>query len=396
MRILHVWDADYPWDVRVEKISQTLIKAGHEVHLVARNRKGATRYEHLDGVHVHRLPALPPPFRMLNGPLTFPAFFSPLWIREITRVARDVRPDLVLARDLPLAPAAAMVARALGRPCVFDMAECYPEMLKTIWRHERFKLHNVVVRNPWFAYLLERWTVRHVDHILVMVEESRQRLIRLGVNADRISIVSNTPDVRRFPTRTQVPSDRPLRLTYVGGLSVFRGLDIVLQAAARYQEHNPRFEVQLVGAGPGEPMLRRLVVDLGIAARVRFEGFIENHRIPGVIADADIGVVPHRKDSHSCTTIPNKLFDYMAAAKPVLATDVTPVQRVLDEARCGLVYRDGDVADLVTQWRKFEDPQIRAAMGRNGRRAIETVYNWDHDAHILLEAIHRAAHHNPS
>src|SRR5690606_13666302 len=60
MRICKVWDAEYPWDVRVEKIARSLSEAGHTVHLVARNRDRRPTEEQLEECHVHRLAPLPP------------------------------------------------------------------------------------------------------------------------------------------------------------------------------------------------------------------------------------------------------------------------------------------------------------------------------------------------
>src|SRR2546423_14908995 len=81
--VCKVWDADYPWDVRVEKVCRSLRRA-HEVHLVSRNTRRRSRYERYDGIHVHRLPVLPwlPP--RASAALGFPAFFNPLWLRTIS------------------------------------------------------------------------------------------------------------------------------------------------------------------------------------------------------------------------------------------------------------------------------------------------------------------------
>jgi len=106
--------------------------------------------------------------------------------------------DLIIVRDLPLAPLALVVARARGIPVVLDMAECYPEMLRARWKFGGATPVDALVRNPWLADILERATTRRVDHTLVMVEESRDRLLALGVSGDRVTIVSNTPVLSRL------------------------------------------------------------------------------------------------------------------------------------------------------------------------------------------------------
>src|SRR5947207_7527055 len=98
-----VWDADYPWDVRVEKVCRSLGRE-HEVHLVSRNTKRRSTYERYDGLHVHRLPVVSWIPDRLNAAIGFPAFFNPLWIRAIWRTARLCRARVLLVKGLPLAP----------------------------------------------------------------------------------------------------------------------------------------------------------------------------------------------------------------------------------------------------------------------------------------------------
>ena len=109
-----VWDAEYPWDVRVEKIALALTDAGHTVHLVARNRRNEPTTERLPEGTVHRLTPLRWAPASLNAASMFPAFFNPRWIRAIARTARDARADVILSRDLPLAIPAVLAGPVAG------------------------------------------------------------------------------------------------------------------------------------------------------------------------------------------------------------------------------------------------------------------------------------------
>ncbi|MGH7632436.1 MAG: hypothetical protein ACRENC_01805, partial [Gemmatimonadaceae bacterium] len=106
LRIVYLWDADYPWDVRTEKICATLTSAGHDVHIVARNRARRPLIERMPEGTVHRMRPWLWAGRRFDVALGFPAFFNPRWRSTLRRVLRSVRPDVLIARDLPLAPAA--------------------------------------------------------------------------------------------------------------------------------------------------------------------------------------------------------------------------------------------------------------------------------------------------
>ena len=78
------------------------------------------------------------------------------------------------------------------------MAECYPELLRLIWKFEPFKIQNVIVRNPYIADIIEKLVAKTSSHIFVMIEESKQRLLEKGIPERKITVVSNTPVLQRF------------------------------------------------------------------------------------------------------------------------------------------------------------------------------------------------------
>jgi hypothetical protein len=125
LTICKIWDADYPWDIRIEKISESLVAAGHTVHLVCRNAERRPRREAHGRFVIHRLPAIPRLLGPAHALCNFPHPISPVWTKVIWRVARETHADVILVRDLPLAIPAALVGRWLSVPVVLDMAEHY-------------------------------------------------------------------------------------------------------------------------------------------------------------------------------------------------------------------------------------------------------------------------------
>jgi|MTBAKSStandDraft_1061840.scaffolds.fasta_scaffold01661_8 glycosyltransferase involved in cell wall biosynthesis len=395
MKILFVWDSDYPWDIRVSKICNSLLNGGHEVHLVCRNQKRQLLEELYEGIHIHRLYCLPQFLGRFNDIFGFPLFFSPIWFLRIFNIAKSMKTDAIIVRDLPMAPTALFIGKLTVQPVILDMAECYPELIRLIWRFEPFRLKNLVVRNPWLADLVEKKVVKNVDHVWVMIDESRDRLLRKGVPADRISIVSNTPDFRRFTSHNstiqetvQKHPDR-LVLLFVGFVNFSRGLDVVLDAIPQTIAKGIDVFCVILGTGTAEKVLQERVRQLGIQKNVTFEGWVDNKQVPDYIFKSDICLVPHHKCSHWENTIPNKLFDYMAAAKPVLVSDVKPMQRIVEEVNCGLVFQSGSVESLVTQITKLADAELRQALGANGRRAVRDRYNWSNEEKVMFDSLER-------
>lgn len=392
MRILKVWDAEYPWDVRVEKVCSALTSAGHEVHLVARNRTSGPPTERLPECTVHRLTPLPLLGRRLSAASQFPAFFNPRWLSLLDRVGRAQEVQIVLCRDLPLAPAAIRTAHALGVPLVLDMAENYPAMIRDLWMTGATNLGDSLVRNPKAVEAVERWTLRHADHVIVVVEESRDRLVRLGFPADRITVVGNTPRrarIDRFPfprPRSQRTRER-LELVYLGLLETARGVATAIEAIALCRERNIPVGLTLIGDGRGREELEERVQQAKLDDRVHFRGFLPYDDALDAFPEADVGLIPHLAFESWNTTIPNKLFDYMAAGLAVVASDAVPTKRVIQETGCGLWYRSGDASHLAERleslWRHPDLPSF----GQAGRTAVRERFNWENDSARLLTAL---------
>ncbi len=391
MNVGLVYDADYPWDVRVWKSGIALARRGHRVHLVCRNLARRPPDELRDGIHLHRL--RPRRSARLDALASFPAFLNPVWIGRIAEVVREHAVEVLLVRDLPLALAAVIAGRRARVPVVLDMAENYPAMLRDVWRFEAFRPQNVLLRNPALARVVEWLAVRLVDHVLVVIEESRDRLLRAGVPAERVSIVRNTPvvELARFPPGWGEPPRDEGRVTavFVGGIEPMRGLPEALAILAAARRQAPALRLVIIGDGRWGPGLLAEARRLGIAEHVELRGRRDYQRALFEVAGADIGLVPHRVTAHTSSTIPNKLFEYMLLARPVLATDLRPVRRIVDDVGCGLVYRTPDegVAALV----RLQDPALRRALGDRGRHAVLERYRWDRDGAALVRAVEGVA-----
>jgi glycosyltransferase involved in cell wall biosynthesis len=273
------------------------------------------------------------------------------------------------------------------------MAENYPAMLRDVTQFERFRVQNVLVRSPVLATMVERLAARLVDHIIVVIEEARDRLIEAGVSAERISIVRNTPkvDLTQFPAEWGAAESDGTRLVlaFVGGLEPMRGLEAALEMLARAVRRVPELRFKIIGDGRWRGDLEAQARALGLTAHVEFAGRREYQRALFEVQQADIGLIPHRVTAHTSSTIPNKLFEYMLLGKPVLATDMPPVRRVINEVDCGLVYRSLD--EGVEALARLRDGALRRRLGENGRRAVLDRYRWDHDGAELVRAVERVA-----
>ena len=394
MNILYIWDGEYPWDIRVEKICNSLIAEGHSVFLVCRNQYAKARQEEYLGINVRRIASVSAKYKALNSFLTFPFFLSPVWLSEIFRVVKKEKIDLIVMRDLPMAVSAVITKKIFHVPIIFDMAECYPEMLRCTWKFEGLKFRNIFLRNPWIADIVEKFVVRNVDKTLVMVEESKLRLERKNVPSERIHIVSNTPVHDRFSSteKNSREADDVTKLIYIGLLNPSRGLDTVIQGVDAYiKKHDKKIKLVIIGSGKAEKSLQNLSKKLGLLDYIEFTGWVDNKEIPTYLEQAHIGIVPHHICSHWENTIPNKIFDYMAASRAIIVSNVTPVVRVINEVGCGVVYEDFNADSFADKLKEINHPSKLDRMGELGRKAINEQYNWAQEEKELINVVNELA-----
>lgn len=396
-RILYVYDGNWPRGAtRVLKQTRSFAEAGHDVLLVCRNTDRAPRAEQADWMTIRRLPSLSSP--RLNYLINFPFFLNPVWLYAIWSAARDWKADCIVVADLPLAPTALWVGQLLGLPVHYDMAEVYPEFLRSQWQYESRAWTDHFVRNPKAAEVIERYVLGRVDTIFVVSEESRERCVRLGVEDHRLVMVGNTPPdhqvdapIPEYPDAMLPWKDR-LRVLFVGTLIGDRGVNEAVEAMAMVRRTHPDSVLVIVGDGPETPRLKATVARLGLEEHVAFLGWRAHETLPGFYAHAHLGLLPFQDGHHVRLTLANKLFDYMAAGLPCVAADLPPMRRILTETRAGILHPAGDVPRLATAISVLlGDDAARRTFSLRARYAARAKYRWSKDEARLLAAVEPAS-----
>jgi len=391
MKILYIWDADYPWDVRVEKICTTLANAGNEVHIAARNLKCLPEYENINGIHIHRLKIWST--IKINSILSFPAFFSPIWRKFLDNIIKKNNINIIIVRDLPMAPAGILAGKRNKIPVIFDMAEDYVSLIRAIWAKRKFQGLNLIVRNPCLAKLVERYSFRNADHIIVVVNEAIDVVLKSGGSSGRVTVVGNTPSLKMFKKQT-IKIDNQLELIknrftaiYVGGIQMGRGLQVVIDALPEIIPQIPDFLFVVVGDGYATEQLKEKIRQKGVKEHVLWTGWVDHKLIYNYISLCNIGLIPHIVNSHKNTTVPNKLYDYMGLGLPVIASDAAPLKRIILEENCGKVFQSGDSGELARL--VLEIFKSDSDYGTNGKNAVLNKYNWEKEREKIIEVVEK-------
>jgi glycosyltransferase involved in cell wall biosynthesis len=384
-----------PPNVRVQNEARTLMTAGHKVYFLIEGRPGEAREESMNGLNVVRgvrMSAL----REIWHRYTFNfTYRDPLWTKAIDRFVREHSIDVLHVNDLPLLKEGILAGKRLGLPVVADLHENYPAGLQ-VWYTNRLKKATIYEHGRWAKY--EREALRAVDAIVVVIEEARDRLVQLGISAEKISIVPNT-----VPAQSgEIPIDSGIVeryrdrfvVSYIGGFAPHRGLDTVIRALPLAREHVPNLKLVLVGGG--NEGYRKRLEDLARELRcddlVELTGWKPQESIWSYIEASAVCLVPHARNPHTDTTIPNKIFQYMLRGRPVIVSDCPPLARIARDTGGGLIFRWDDPASLagrIVELYRGEDARRR--MAEAGRASVLDRYTWEKTSEPLVELYRRLA-----
>jgi len=386
----------YPLDkeIRTRKMARAFSQKNNEVFLLCPNDGQQVAVENIEregkvyrfgrfgrGTTLSKITSSPVP---LNG----------LWTPWIVRVAKRNALDVLVIRNLRLAPQALIAAKHLRLPTILDLPENFPAITeiygKQAWHHH-------VTRNRRFISILERVCISFANHLWVVCEENRNRLITLGVLPAKISVVRNTPELNGVADASQLPRHLPrpvadrFQMVYWGIVTRFRGLELVLRAMPYILAETQGIKFVILGDGLDRPRLQALARSLDVQHNVHFAGWVSPEEGVNALRHYDLGLIPHEINEWAETTIPNKLFDYMQAGLPVLSTDTKPIRRIVEETGCGVVTPQDPEKFARAVLRLKASPSRCSQMGQFGREAVLRKYNWAIDAHKALEILDQLA-----
>lgn len=200
---------------------------------------------------------------------------------------------------------------------------------------------------------------------------------RRSATPDRVHVVPNGVDVDRFrSTPTAERAGTPFTVGFVGTLKPWHGTETLLDAVARLAATGDDSRLLVVGDGPRAAALHDRADRLGIAERIEWTGAVHARAIPGHLARMDVAVAPYPgNDGGYCS--PLKLFEYMAAGLPIVASRTGAVTGVLSDGHNGVLVAPDDSAALASALASLRSHASRRyALAAAARRSAVRSHTW--------------------
>ncbi|MFT9850484.1 glycosyltransferase family 4 protein [Aneurinibacillus sp. REN35] len=355
--ICHLTSVHPPMDTRIfTKECSSLAGAGYETHLIAPDAPEGVH----NGVRFHAI-------ERGRGRLNR----MTKTVRAVYRKALAINADAYHFHDPELLPVGILL-KMKGKKVVYDVHEDVPrQILSKYWIPAPLRK---TISRSFEAF--ENFAAKKFDAIAAATPFISKRFARIGCHS---LYVNNYPLLAEFIKPDQDWSRKERAVTYVGGISVKRGIQEMVKA----MDHT---DAKLLLAGKFIPeSLRQETTKLPGWQQVSEFGHVSREEVQQILGRGVAGLVTLHPIINYKDALPVKMFEYMAAGIPVIASDFPLWRDIVTGNECGICVDPLDEKQIAEAIQYLVDhPKEAKRMGDNGRRAIEQKYSWEMEAKKLI------------
>jgi glycosyltransferase involved in cell wall biosynthesis len=382
-RVCFVRQSDYPDELSTRREVETIYRAGYETHIICLGAEGHELEEVIDGVHVHRMPLTRKKTSIARYLYDYFSFFLLASLKLIWMHLKR-RFDVIQVNTMPdFLVFSAFIPKLLGAKVVLMMREPVPELWQT-------KNNS---RPPRILRMTEQAALRYADASLTVTQQLKDTYVRRGADPSKISVILNVPETR-FLGLDQAFDEPVARnsshftLISHGAIEERYGHDTMLEAIALVQSEIPNVRLRILGKGSYVDEFLAQRGRLGLEEYVQFLGFVSRAEMIRELRAADVGIVAQKSSPYSNLVHTNKMYEFIAFGKPVLASRLKSVAAYFDEN--SLYYFEPGSAESLAQGilDLYRDPSRRKALVENAQELYDP-YKWENQKDIYL-SVYRA------
>ena len=369
-------------DPRVLKEARSLAQLGHQITIIAWDRQGEypAQEQPAPGVQVQRVQGVPSEYGIGARQL----FRLPRFWQAAFPLLENSQPELLHCHDFDTLPAGLWWGRRHGLPVVYDAHEYYADLARP-------RLHGPAGSLLYHAIGAGEHCGARLASAVITVDETLGNIYRR--NNRSVVIVGHYPPSEQAQKPSRAFSHPELRLLYVGRLSRDRGLLAYTEILGSLRQRQIPARLCLAGVfTPAEEEKAFWEATGDLRPIIDYKGWVTYDHVPDLIRSADLGLALLMPEPRYVAALPVKLFEYMAAGLPVVASQFPQISKVVQDSVCGMVIdplQPSQAVERIAQW--WREPLSARQAGENGRQAILNTYNWEHLAGQVDRLYHSLA-----
>jgi glycosyltransferase involved in cell wall biosynthesis len=374
-----------PFDRRVWLEAQALTGAGFQVSVICPKGEQYTKsVEVLEGIRIYRYPTPPPTKGWTSYVWEFVyCWFMTAWLSLKVHFREGF--DVIHACNPPdTFFALARLYKVLGKKFVYDQHDLCPELYLARFSARQGMTYKLLVA-------LERLTYGTADLVLSTNESYKKTATGRGkVPPEDVVVVRSAPDLRRFsPVEpiAELKRGKKYMVSYLGVMAPQDGVDYFVRSIDHIVNTRKRDDVHftLIGSGDSYGELRALTTALDLDGYVEFTGRIPDRDVERYLSTSEVCVSPDPKNDLNDSSTMNKVLEYMALGRPIVAFDLKETRYSAGE---GALYASAndyrDFGDKILEL--LDDEERRTAMGEQNSRRLRESLSWDSSKKCLLDA----------
>ncbi len=291
-------------------------------------------------------------------------------------LSRSGKQDLVLATSPPLLVGITgyLISRVKRIPFIFEVRDLWPESAIDMG-----VLSNRLVIK--LSYWLERLIYKKADKINVLTPAFKEALLRKGVASSKIVMIPNgadldifSPGVKENRVRKKYGWDNKFVVTYIGAHGLANHLIQLVEVARELREHEDILFV-LIGDGMEKPKLAAKAKEYGLK-NIQFIDSQPKSQTADFVNSADVCTAVLKKADTFKTVYPNKVFDYMSCAKPVIIAIDGVARKLIEDARAGIYVEPENIEEFKKAVLElYDNPSLCAEYGQNGYEYVKKHFS---------------------
>lgn len=367
LKIIISVTSDLVTDQRVNRTASTLKEAGYKVMVIGRRLPNS-----MD------LPGRRYRCYRFNLWVTKGAAFYAFYNLRLFWYLLWHHADILLSNDLDTLPANYLISKIRKVPLVYDSHEYFTGVPELV--------HRKKVQRIWKK--IEQWILPGLKYAYT-VNDSIAALYNEEYNT-AFKVIRNLPESNKIVKRDKqllrrelgLPVDRSIIILQGAGINIQRGAEEAV-LSMQYLENTL---LLIVGGGDVLPVLKKIVVDKKLENKVRFEGKKQPNELSLYTYSADLGLSLDKDTNLNYRfSLPNKLFDYIHAGIPVLASDLPEVKKIVEGYHIGRISKEHDPVHLAKMMREMLFDEAAKAFWKKNLEIAAEQLNWEKERNKLLD-----------
>jgi hypothetical protein len=275
------------------------------------------------------------------------------------------------------------------KPWIFELRDLWPESIKTVGAMKQGRAIEILEKIELFLY-------RNATRVIAVTDAFKANLIRRGIDADKIDVITNGSNVELFYHRAknqellnQLDLNGKFIIGYIGTHGLAHSLDFIVRSIAKITD--PDIHFLFIGDGAMKSTIVTLANELNLT-NVTFLAPVSKDQVPEYLSICDVSLAPLKKEDNFKTVIPSKIFEASAMRKPTLLGVEGQAQEIIEHHNAGLCFEPENEADFTAKVFELKQDKEKYMQLQEGCSHLAGAYDRKMLANTMLQLITNTVH----